>query len=135
MEFLLNIVWLVISACIVLLWKKGGRGDSADPRPIDRRTQYIALAMLILILLPVVSMTDDMHAMSTAEIEHVTRRADMLPVADQPADLSLPLSMRLLLLSDADLQPMDQVEFPSGIAVPLSGSIRQTAMRPPPAAI
>ncbi len=135
MEFLLNIVWLVISACIVLLWKKGGRGDSADPCPIDRRTQYIALAMLILILLPVVSMTDDMHAMSTAEIEHVTRRADMLPVADQPADLSLPLSMRLLLLSDADLQPMDQVEFPSGIAVPLSGSIRQTAMRPPPAAI
>lgn len=92
--------------------------------------------MLIVILLPVVSMTDDMNAMAAAEVEHVTRRADILPIADQPADLALPLYIRPVLLTDNDvLRTIAHLKFPIKIATPLSGSIRQTAMRPPPAAI
>ena len=91
--------------------------------------------MLILILFPVISLPDDMQAISTAEVEHITRRADLLPAIDQPAELFAPwdasdfLSNYLLHLQTlALLEPSIQG------ARPQTGCIRQMANRPPPAA-
>jgi len=99
------------------------------------RAQLFALALLIVILFPVISMTDDMQALSTAEVEHVTRCADLLPNSDQPADLIVPLDVQLLPDRSAfNLQTFARVELSTEIVRPQSGSTRQSANRPPPLA-
>lgn len=96
-------------------------------------TQLLALAMLIIILLPVISMTDDLQAISTAEIEHVTRRADLLPNSDQPADLVVPLDADVFLSRQLfNLQTFARVEPSIENEQPKSGSVRQMSNRPPP---
>jgi hypothetical protein len=135
-EFFLNIAWLVVSISLAFLWKKSLRGMSVHSRHPNKKAQLIALALLIVILLPVVSITDDMHAMPTAEIEHVTRRADLLPIADQPQHLIDILHARLLLTqSFTSLHTFAQLEPPVQGVKLLTGSIRQTANRPPPFAV
>ncbi len=94
--------------------------------------QLLALAMLIVILLPVISMTDDIQAMSAAEIEHVTRRVDILPAVDHPADLIAPSGELFPSGYLCNLQTLARIEQPVPSARPKIGSIRQTAKRPPP---
>ena len=137
MELFSNLVWGILSASLGILWFAGlwdSRRHCDSPAP-DKRTQLVALTMLILILFPVISLTDDMQAISTAEVEHITRRADLLPVVDQPAELLAPwdasdfLSSYLLHLQTfALLEPSIQG------ARPQTGCSRQMANRPPPTA-
>lgn len=70
MELLLNLVWVVLAVYLAGLWLKDG------PRAgTDRRRQFVALAMAILILLPAISMTDDLlAAQKTAEVDTCLRR-------------------------------------------------------------
>lgn len=92
--------------------------------------------MLIVILLPVISMTDDVQAMSTAEIEHVTRRADLLPNSDQPADVPALLNTTLLSYEHLfDAQTYAYIEPVIESLRPQAGTIRQMANRPPPLAV
>lgn len=96
----------------------------------------MALAMLIVILLPVISMTDDVQAMSTAEIEHVTRRAGLLPNSDQPVDIPAPLSTTFLSYDRLfDEQTYTRIEPVIEGLRPQAGSLRQMANRPPPLAV
>ncbi len=132
-EFILNFAWLVLSASLALLWLCGLRNPSAREQHPDRRVQLLALVMLFVILLPVISMTDDMQAMSTAEIEHVTRRVDLLPSTDQPADLISPLHAELFPGKHlCNLQTFARIEPSIQRARPQTGTIRQMANRPPP---
>jgi hypothetical protein len=57
MEIALNLVWLLLAAVIVRLWI-----SFAPRKGASLRTQIGALAMLILFLLPVISVTDDLQA-------------------------------------------------------------------------
>ena len=133
MELFLNLVWVGLSAVLALFWLRGSRGVLACSQPEDRRLQILALAMLIIVLLPVISMTDDMQAMSTAEIEHVTRRANLLPVTDQPADPVVPIDTRLFPeIYVCNLQTFARIETSIQNMRPKTGSIRQMAKRPPP---
>ena len=133
MELLLNIAWLALSVLLAFLWKKELRDIAVRSQRPDVRVQLVALALLVIILLPVISMTDDMHAMSAAEIEHVTRRVDMLPVADQPANITDLIHAELFLaLHLTGLHPLMRLEPAIQTSKPLTGSVRQTANRPPP---
>ncbi len=133
MELLLNIVWLLLSLSLVFLWKRGVRRFGTQSKLPDLRIQLIALALLVVILLPVISMTDDIQAISTAEIEHVTRKVDMAPVAEQPASLADHLHVGLFLSFHlTGLHSFMRLEPAVQIAKPLIGSIRQAAKRPPP---
>lgn len=136
MEIFLNIAWLVVSISLALLWKRCPHDIDGRSLHSDKRTQLIALALLIVILFPVVSMTDDVHAMSTAEIEHITRRANHLPIADQPADLNGLLHAQLFLTQYLNsLHTFALFEPSIQDAKPLIGAVRQTANRPPPFAV
>lgn len=136
MELLLNLVWLVLSASLAILWARELRRSDGHSIQPDRKAQLFALAMLIVILLPVISMTDDVQAMSTAEIEHVTRRVDLLPNADQPADITVPLNTSLVSYIDLfDAQTFTRIEPVIENVRSQSGSIRQAANRPPPQAV
>ena len=70
MELALNLVWLLLGASLIHLWLRfTPRSDS------NQRMQWVALAVLILILFPVISVTDDLQAaMNPAEVDSSLRR-------------------------------------------------------------
>jgi hypothetical protein len=65
MELTLNLGWALLTAWMLWLWLR----MASRPVP-ERRIQAVALAVVILILLPAISMTDDLvAAQSPAEID------------------------------------------------------------------
>ena len=70
MELLLNLLWVLLAALMASLWVRFTPcGRSA------RRMQFIALALLLLLLFPVISVTDDLQAaQSPAEADCCLRR-------------------------------------------------------------
>jgi hypothetical protein len=72
MELALNLAWALLAAYLVRLWMVHARREGAS-----RRTQIAALVMLILVLFPVISVTDDLlAAQNPAEVESSLRRDD-----------------------------------------------------------
>lgn len=70
METFLNLAWVLLALVIVRLWMRYGAQQGAT-----RQQQIAALAMLILILLPVISVTDDLQAaQNPAEYDICSRR-------------------------------------------------------------
>jgi hypothetical protein len=57
MELFLNLLWLLIAVVSVAYWRRHAPPDAAKRRP-----QCIALACALLLLFPVISLTDDLHA-------------------------------------------------------------------------
>ena len=70
MELILNLGWAALAAWMLCAWARfGPRTDS------NRRAQFVALALVILILLPAISITDDlMAAQNPAEVDTCVRR-------------------------------------------------------------
>jgi hypothetical protein len=60
MELLLNLAWLLLALPAYWLWKRGG----PEGGPSSRRS-LMALACGLVLLFPVISATDDLHAMRT----------------------------------------------------------------------
>jgi hypothetical protein len=58
MEIILNFAWALCSLGLIGFWVRGWRSN-----PVSRRTQILALAMVVLLLLPVISLSDDLMAM------------------------------------------------------------------------
>jgi hypothetical protein len=70
MEIILNFVWALLAVVFVRLWMR-----YAPRRDASQRMQVAALAMLILILFPVISVTDDLQAaQNPADVEVYLRR-------------------------------------------------------------
>jgi hypothetical protein len=133
MELFLNIACFVLSASLAIFWIKGLSNDPVGSNQLDRKLQLVALAMLIIILFPAISMTDDMRAMSTADIERVTRSADLLPNSDQPADVVVPPDTELFSSRHLfNMQTFARIELSIENVRPQGGSIREMANRPPP---
>lgn len=57
MELALNLAWLMLAVSMAVLWLR-----LAPEGWRDRRAQFVALALVLLILLPAVSVTDDLVA-------------------------------------------------------------------------
>ena len=91
MEIFLNLAWVVLALAMVSLWLRHERRDGHDRH--DRRMQLVSLAVLLLILLPAVSMTDDLiAARNPAEIDCCLRRGHEFALPDFifPAFTALP---------------------------------------------
>jgi hypothetical protein len=89
MEIILNLAWAACSIGLILLWVR-----VRDSDPSTRRVQLMALAMVVLLLLPVISLSDDLLAMQApAETDSGARRvtvpSEYPSVATQPL-MSLP---------------------------------------------
>jgi hypothetical protein len=70
MELLLNSVWALVGIAIVCLWLQHERSNKTD-----RRLPFIALVMLIVILFPVISVSDDLWSIQNpAETDTCQRR-------------------------------------------------------------
>jgi hypothetical protein len=72
-ELALNLVGAFVALSLICLWLRLGSRNS--DRTAHRATQLIALLLLIVILFPVISVTDDlMVAQNPAETDSVQRR-------------------------------------------------------------
>jgi hypothetical protein len=70
MELILNLAWVLMAASLVCVWLRFALRTQAD-----RRLQFVALAVLLIILLPAISMTDDLQAaQNPAETDICLRR-------------------------------------------------------------
>jgi len=96
MEILLNLVWSLMGATLALLWFCSvltGRTGSPITPLAGRRTQLLALLLVLLILFPVISLSDDRMAatQNPAETDCSLRKGSdsnntqqLLPASTEP---------------------------------------------------
>ena len=98
--------------------------------------QIMALAIVIVILFPVVSLTDDLQACTTpVEVEHLTRRGDLQAHADSPLQTAWIVVASLLSLQQASgFQTMAHLSPAIEIVIPSEDYLSIVGNRPPPAA-
>ena len=100
-EILLNLAWAALAISLVTLWLRAG-----SPTGRTRRSQVVAIAVLIAILFPIISVSDDLMAMqSPNEISSTQRRGSLvspdahphlLTVAAVPPTVSTGLALSFL---------------------------------------
>jgi hypothetical protein len=129
MEFILNFAWVALAMCMVWLWLR-----MAPPPGSGRRVQLIALGLALVILLPVISMTDDLiAAKNPAEIDICLRRDHdwLTPHAVIPPALALTVALFTGLLFHSTPVLAAFVAATPALQAPALLSIDN---RPPPAA-
>jgi hypothetical protein len=133
MEILLNLAWAACSLGLIWFWIRGSASNPVESKSVPRRTQVLALAMVVLLLLPVISLSDDLIAMQgLAETDSSARRASHLteghpPVA--PTSFALPEQSFDRLRESGFAQVSVQEERPSPPPPALTRSLDR---RPPP---
>lgn len=131
MELTLNFGWALVAVWMVCAWLRTAPRETAN-----RRIQLVGLAVVILILLPAISMTDDLAAaQNPAEIDCCVRRSHdhdvSCPHCIVPAAAGLPLPCFAgVTLEFAGRAALNQLPS-SFVANPALGPIEN---RPPPAA-
>lgn len=129
MELTLNLAGALVALAMVCLWLR-----LAPHAGVHRRTQIVALALLILVLFPVISVTDDLlAAQNPAETSSSARRHHV--VAD--AHAAFPAAAGLPQAEVAGLSARGLSRAVTG-ALPLPASsspaLAPIESRPPPAA-
>jgi hypothetical protein len=129
MESSLNLVWMTMATLMFWLWMRHAASKGGN-----RRTQLFALAVVVLILLPVISVTDDlMAAQNPAETDCCQRKdhSASIPHSVFPAIAALPppvlaeLNFSFLRYATPSRVPAPQVDNPA--MAPIQN-------RPPPTA-
>jgi hypothetical protein len=72
MELLLNLVWLLLALPAYWLWRRGAGARAA--RRITALQFLLALSCALVLLFPVISATDDLHAMRAEMEESATSK-------------------------------------------------------------
>jgi hypothetical protein len=134
-ELLLNLLWLSISLALIVTWAKAVRCGATK----QSWSAYVALALLLVLLLPVISMTDDLVAMDRpTELEHVLRRSEMPLLALIHDSAALPDGMMLTVLLFIGFAILFSRLSRFGLRVSprrlMDGLIRTAGVRPPPMA-
>lgn len=128
MELTLNLAWALLAALMFCLWLR----FSVCIGP-SRRMQLVALAVLLLILFPVISVTDDMQAaQNPAETDSCPRKDHVVSTHHSifPAAVALPLPVFAALASG-----FPRFAAPRNLPLPLIDHPALAAIqnRPPPA--
>jgi len=129
MELALNLGWVLVAVWMFCAWLR-----IAPHAAKDRRIQLVALAVVILILLPAISMTDDLvAAQNPAETDTCARRDYdfSCPHSIVPITLALPLPAFASLPASVEQMPALRQNSTPRVEVPSLASIQN---RPPPAA-
>jgi hypothetical protein len=133
MELALNLGWVAVAAAMFCLWPRFAARTRPGQQTQNRRMQFVALAVLVLILFPVISVTDDLQALQNpAEADCCLRRVHVVPntnsvfppVAALPVPVFAELTFNIVRLANPGRLSAPIVDHP-GLA-----SIDN---RPPPA--
>jgi len=136
MELLCNLVWLAVAIALWSFWfARRRRAKTAAILPAIA-VQLISLAALTAILLPVISITDDLQAANNpAEVERSAGKRDHL-FSIQQADHGAPGIVPLVVSILRPSLPMRFSLLPVDTAIPAHGTAHLLTRwsRPPPAA-
>lgn len=135
MELFSNLLWLALSFLLLGFWLLRRCRWADETLRCNVGVQLVALALLIVILLPVVSLTDDLQACTMpAESEHLSRR-DFQAIADFPL---YTFSIAIAPFATFNFSPRRQAVtwlcFPAHKGSTCAGYIRSLGSRPPPLA-
>jgi hypothetical protein len=117
MELILNLAWALSAVAILCIWLRCAR-----PAGASRGTQVVALAVLILILFPVISVTDDLQAMQNpAETDSCLRRVHAVSsphsifpaVGAQPPPVLAELSFGIPQVATPGRLPAPSINYPA----------------------
>jgi hypothetical protein len=136
-EILLNCVWLVLGLSLISAWSAHTwrtRASNPDELLPSRQLQFTALLLLVILLFPVISLTDDIAmCASPRDAERALRLHDSF---DNPqlAQALLPSTMAWMdLVSDMlHSGPSRPVEQEANVIVQLAGTRSPIESRPPP---
>lgn len=129
MELVLNLVWVIVAVAGLVFWLRDDH-----PSRANRSTQLVVLAMLVLILFPIISVSDDLWAaQNPAEADSSFRRDELaghlhtiaFPVAIVPHAEQVDFSLAVL----GHLPPRDRI-----VPTPQAPARHILFSRPPPAA-
>jgi hypothetical protein len=126
-EILLNLAWAALALLIVCLWLRIDHRTATN-----RRRQFVAIVVLMAILFPVISVSDDLMAVQNATEQDGSQRRDHL--ASPGAHTILPFAAVVsALVLDAGF---GSVRFPSTRSLPLPTvehpELTSIENRPPP---
>jgi hypothetical protein len=130
-ELFLNIVWLSVSISLVIFCSHSIRRGHTKLS----WSAAVALCLLLVLLFPVISMTDDLQALTApAEVEHAMRRHhEAPPIGGGMLDAIALLSLILVGVALPTLNSI-RIRIKGYQAELLAGFIRAFGVRPPPAA-
>ena len=136
MELLLNVVWLMLVVPGIWLWRR---------EPVSRRSRrlysvhsVLSLGCILMLLFPVMSLTDDLHAMRQEEesSSSPSKRTVRQAAGDKvPCWLSSFGSARPELISPSSFRPSNEVcgqVLTQRILLPVQGRLGTRAGRAPP---
>lgn len=131
-ELFLNLAWVAISIFLIAGWVWAIRKGHTE----FQWTTMVALALLLVLLFPAISMTDDRVAMTTpVKMEHVMASSEApLGQAIIPGLFGLLAAVMLVILNMAALSLYSRVRTRVFAEMLLAGFIRAFGVRPPPAA-
>jgi hypothetical protein len=130
MEIVLNIAWAFCSLGLILLWAR-----HAGSNPVARRTQVLALAMVVLLLLPVISLSDDLMAMQGPTETDTCLRRQLNSTDLHPAFAAACWAMPAPILTELSLTAFAQDVLESDRWTVKPNSLpRSLESRPPPRA-
>jgi hypothetical protein len=135
-EILLNLVWVTLSVALSVLWLLRRVACNGDAHSISLKTQLVSLAVVLLILLPVVSITDDLQAsIAPAEVEHACRRGDSIPGHDTTLQSQFAIvATWLIVLHVPNSFAVSSTSQSAEVLHPQSGFAHPLQSRPPPRA-
>jgi hypothetical protein len=116
MELILNLAGALVALTMVCLWLRW-----APCAREDRKAQLVALGLLILILFPVISVTDDLlAAQNLAETDSLVRRDHVVSDLEQASPLT------------AEIPDPPQADLPFGfLRFAAPGTLPVLAVNPP----
>jgi len=134
MELLLNLFWLTLAVPAVWMWRHESACDEGRRR-FDRIRPFLLLGCVLMLLFPVVSATDDLHALRQDMEESPSKRMIKQGGGDRSfAGLNSPGLYRLSF-SPCLFGPSDEVcgwVFPLSAALPQPARSKERASRAPP---
>jgi hypothetical protein len=135
MELLLNLFWLTVALLTVGLWWRDARA-AGSPRRGRRLSQLVVLSCGLVLLFPVVSVTDDLHPLRP-EMEESNRSKKIKGTADnssQHAGVFGPVPAQVVAcFSFAPRNRTCGQVLTQLTPVPKSADVRAGACRAPPA--
>jgi hypothetical protein len=134
-EIFFNFLWVSVTIALGAVWFGTPRRAAKSQLPA-LGVQLTALVVLALILLPVISLTDDLQASITlAETEHIARRGDTQPLPNQRLHL-LPVALNVLAIPRIPtMMVRESIVAEQPPLLRMHAFSRALATRPPPAAI
>lgn len=132
MEITLNLAWVALAVWMLWAWVRFAPREGASGR-VDWRVQLVALGLVILILLPAISLTDDLTAArNPAEVDTCIRRSQdwLHPHVLIPVATALVIS----LFAGLSLGAVELISHNVPAIATADPALNPIESRPPPAA-